>query len=170
MLFFNAPLDYKPNTDALSFISNEINPLLLRNNFLNYRILLCGRRLPASFNDLKNYADKNIIYAGFVNDVIPYFKASDICINPVITGGGVKTKIVEAMGYGITVISSITGAAGIEFSVCGEKIKTVPDNNAEAFATAIIQTKNVIEPTPNSYYNYYYWGNIIKKIQPFFKD
>lgn len=169
LLFFNGALDYKPNTDALSFILNDINPLLLQNNFFNYRILICGRGLPASFNDLKNHTDKNIVYAGFVNDVIPYFKASDIFINPVITGGGVKTKIVEAIGYGITVISSITGAAGIEFSVCGQKIKAVHDTDAGAFVSAIIQAKNAPANTPPSYYNYYFWANIVKKIQPVFK-
>jgi hypothetical protein len=30
LLFFNGALDYQPNTDALSFIINEINPLLLQ--------------------------------------------------------------------------------------------------------------------------------------------
>ena len=169
LLFFNGALDYKPNADALSFILNEINPLLLQNKFMNYRILICGRGLPESLNDLKNYVDKNIIYAGFVDDVYAYFKATDIFINPVVTGGGVKTKIVEAMGYGATVISCVTGAAGIELSVCGEKIKIVADNNAEAFATEIIQTKNEITNTPDSYYYYYYWGNIVKKLQPLFK-
>ena len=169
LLFFNGALDYKPNTDALSFIIDDINSLLLNHPSINYRIIICGKGLPASFNDLTNYAEKNIIYAGFVDDVISYFKAADIFLNPVVTGGGVKTKIVEAMGYGTTVISCITGAAGIEVAACGEKIKIVPDNNAEAFTNAIIQLKNKFTITPSSYYQYYYWGNIVKKIQPLFK-
>ncbi len=169
LLFFNGALGYKPNTDALSFILDEINPLLLKNQSFKYRILICGQGLPASFSNLKNYADKNIIYAGFVDDIISYFKAADIFLNPVVTGGGVKTKIVEAMGYGATVISCTTGAAGIELSICGEKIKVVPDNDAQAFANAIGQLKNKSINTPASYYEYYYWSNIIKKLQPLFK-
>ncbi|MEP6684416.1 MAG: glycosyltransferase family 4 protein [Parafilimonas sp.] len=168
LLLFNGALDYKPNTDALSFILDEINPLLLDHATLDYRIIICGRGLPASFNKLKNYADKNVIYAGFVDDVVSYFKATDIFLNPVVTGGGVKTKIVEAMGYGATVISCATGAAGIEISVCGEKIKIVADNNSNAFASEIINLKNASGHTPSSYYNYYYWENIVKKIQPLF--
>jgi glycosyltransferase involved in cell wall biosynthesis len=170
LIFFNGALDYKPNTDALSFILNEINPLLLSDATFNYRILICGKGLPAGYNNLKNYADKNIVYAGFVDDIYAYFKATDIFVNPVITGGGVKTKIVEAMGYGTTVISCVTGAAGIDVFVCGEKIKIVPDNNAEAFATKIKKINNKFTNTPLSYYDYYYWGNIIKKIQPLFKE
>jgi glycosyltransferase involved in cell wall biosynthesis len=82
LLLFNGALDYTPNTDALSFILDEINPLLLKNVSFNYRIIICGRGLPSSFNELKDFAGKNIIYAGFVDDVYAYFKAADIFLNP----------------------------------------------------------------------------------------
>ena len=170
LLFFNGALDYKPNTDALTFILNEINPLLLKDKSMNYRILICGRGLPSFFNGLKDFADKNVIYAGFVDDVYAYFKAADIFINPVITGGGVKTKIVEAMGFGVSVVSCISGAAGIEVTVCREKIKIVPDDDAGAFVKGILQIKNQVINTPSSYYDYYYWENIVKKLQPLFQN
>ena len=168
LIFFNGTLDYKPNVDALLFILKEINPRLLKVSSFNYRILICGRGLPLSFNELKDYADKNIIYAGFVDDVYAYFKATDIFINPVVTGGGVKTKIVEAMGYGATVVSCTSGAAGIEVAVCGDKIKIVADDDADAFVTEVIKAKEESGPTPDSYYDYYSWRNIIKKLQPLF--
>jgi len=169
LIFFNGTLDYQPNIEALLFILNEINPLLLKERSFNYRILICGKGLPASFNNLAAFADKNIIYAGFVDDVYAYFKATDIFINPVVTGGGVKTKIVEAMGYGASVISCISGAAGIELSVCGEKIKVVADNDAKGFVSEILLASSISSQTPASYYNYYYWGNIVKKLDQFFK-
>lgn len=170
LLFFNGTLDYKPNLDALLFILNEINPLLLQEQSFNYRILICGRGLPALHNELKNYADKNIIYAGFVDDVYAYFKAADIFINPVVTGGGVKTKVVEAMGYGATVVSCTSGAAGIELSVCGEKIKVVNDDDAKAFVREIMNNSNTQINTPHTYYEYYSWKNIVKKLGILFKD
>jgi len=170
LILFNGALDYKPNADALSFILEKINPLLLNDLSFNYRIIICGRGLPAAFNDLKDYHDKNIIYAGFVGDVIAYFKAADIFLNPVVRGGGVKTKVVEAIGFGTTVISCETGAAGIELSVCDEKIKVVPDNDEKEFVSAIYQCKDQHQRTPLSYYEYYYWGHIVKKLQHFFKD
>lgn len=166
LLFFNGALSYKPNTDALNFILNEINPLLLQQDF-KYRILICGKDLPASFNQLKNYSDKNIIYAGFVDDITAYFKAADIFLNPVITGGGVKTKVIEAISYGCTAISCKTGAAGINTEVCGNKIKVVTDNNAKAFMEAIMQQPRSTA-TPASYYAYYYWDNIVARLQPLF--
>ncbi len=169
MLFFNGALSYKPNTDALNFILHEINPILFQQKNINYRIMICGRDLPASFNNLKNYADKNIIYAGFVDDISAYFKAADIFLNPVITGGGVKTKVIDAIGYGATVISCNTGAAGINLHACGNKIKIVNDNDANAFVNAVLQVANQSIKTPATYYEYYYWGNIIKRVQSLFE-
>ncbi|SFP68839.1 Glycosyltransferase involved in cell wall bisynthesis [Parafilimonas terrae] len=168
LLFFNGTLDYKPNLHALLFILNELNPALLKTPSFNYRFLICGRGLPASFNELKDYKNRNIVYAGFVDDVYAYFKAADIFVNPVITGGGVKTKIVEAMGYGVSVVSCVSGAAGIELSVCGEKIKVVNDNDVSTFVTAIINNESMQANTPQQYYDYYSWRNIVKKLQSLF--
>jgi hypothetical protein len=170
VIFFNGALSYKPNTDALSFILDHINPLLLENKSFDYRILICGKDLPLSFNNLKDHAGKKVIYAGFVDDVVPYFKATDIFLNPIVTGGGVKTKIIDAMSFGATVVSCKTGAAGINLSVCGEKIKIVPDNDAPAFAGTIINSAKETTITPGSYYQYYYWGNIVKRLQPNFTN
>lgn len=169
LLFFNGALSYKPNTDALRFILDEINPLLLQQKNFQYRILICGKDLPRSFSQLKNYIDKNIIYAGFVDDISAYFKATDIFLNPVITGGGVKTKVIDAISFGVSVISCVTGAAGINLPACGNKIKIVDDSDAGAFVNAIT-TADISTSTPNSYYDYYYWGNIIKRIQPVFNN
>lgn len=170
LLFFNGALSYKPNTDALSFILDEINSLLLQQKNLNYRIMICGRDLPASFNNLKDYTGKNIIYAGFVDDISAYFKSADIFLNPVITGGGVKTKAIDAMGFGETVISCKTGAAGINLKACGNKLKIVNDNDANAFVNEVLQATEQKINTPQSYYEYYYWGNIISRIQPLFNE
>src|ERR1041385_6149181 len=171
LIFFNGAFNYKPNTDALRFILDKLNPLLLNESPFPYRILICGKDLPGSFDQLSAYKEQNIIYAGFVDDVVTYFKAADIFLNPITTGGGVKTKIVDAMGYGVTVVPCATGAAGIDRSVCGEKIRIVADDNEQEFAKAIrdLAAKEKAE-TPPVYYQYYYWGNIIGRINKVFEN
>lgn len=162
ILLFNGLLDYKPNLDALIAILEEINPILAGKNF-SYKIIICGKRLPADLNELKDYKEKNIIYAGFVDDIDMYFKAADVFLNPVQSGGGIKTKMVEAIGLGTTVVATQSGAAGIHKEVCGDKLVVVQDNNWPAFADAVLDCSNRTEPTPASYYQVYYWGNIAKK-------
>lgn len=164
ILLFNGLLDYKPNLDALKVILNEINPILLSHSDFKYKIVVCGKRLPEEMNELKDYADKNIIYAGFVDNIEMYFKAADIFLNPVQSGGGIKTKIVEAIAYGATVISTSSGAIGIAKNICGNKLVVVPDDDWEAFTDAIRQNANSYSTTPSAYYEYYYWESVVKKI------
>lgn len=164
ILLFTGLLSYKSNLDALINILDNINPVLLEQDSFRYKIIICGKGLPENLNSLSAYTDKNVIYAGFVSDVETYCKAADLFINPVQSGGGVKTKLVEAIANGTTAISTSTGAAGIEKSICGEKLVIVPDNNWNNFAESIIAISNKPEATPQTFYNHYFWGNIIKNI------
>ena len=148
----------------MTAIINNINPLLI-NTSLRYKIIICGKGLPVELNELKDYADKNIIYAGFVDDIEMYFKGADLFLNPVLTGGGIKTKMVEAIAFGTTVISTKTGAMGIDKNVCGEKLVEINDNDWKAFADAIKKYSQVNSITPMAYYGHYYWGNIVKKAE-----
>ena len=168
LIFFNGAFNYSPNTDALSFILDKINPLLFSKKDFNYRIIICGKDLPAYFNNLSAYKNKNIIYAGFVDDIMKYFKATDIFLNPIVTGGGVKTKVVEAIAFGNTVISCETGSAGINKEICGNKLKVVADNDEDEFAREIIIVAKENHKTPQAYYDYYYWGTIIERISEVF--
>lgn len=164
IFLFNGLLNYKPNLDAVKNIIENINPLLIKKEGFRYKIIICGKGLPDEMNNLKTYADKNIIYAGFVDDITAYFKAADIMLNPVLSGGGVKTKMIEAIAFGATVIATKTGAAGIERSVCGNKLSIVGDNDWETFVNRIMYTETN-EATPSGFYALYNWDKIIKKMK-----
>ena len=45
----------------------------------------------------------------------PYFEASDIAINPMLSGSGTNLKQLEYMAMGIPVVSTPVGARGIGF-------------------------------------------------------
>ncbi|MEP6700143.1 MAG: glycosyltransferase family 4 protein, partial [Bacteroidota bacterium] len=64
ILLFSGLLNYQPNIDALKIILGKINPMLLAQPSFHYKIIICGKGLPEEMNSLKEYADKNIIYAG----------------------------------------------------------------------------------------------------------
>ncbi len=129
-----------------------------------YKIIICGKGLPAAYDELKAFSAKNIIYAGFVDDINLYFKGADIFINPVIEGGGIKTKVVEALGYDLTVISTRSGAIGIPQSISGKKLYNITDSDWQGFANAILQADS-IEKIPASFFEQFYWGNIATKVK-----
>lgn len=161
ILLFNGTLCYKPNLDALHFILNEINPILLKQNS-PYTIIICGKDLPKEMHDLSDYKDKNIIYAGFVDDIELYYLGAQIFLNPIIEGGGIKTKLVEALGYNLCVISTKSGAIGVSTETTAHKMVVVDDKDWITFVNAL-EYVDIEEEIPQAFFNRFYWGNIAKK-------
>ncbi len=162
ILLFNGTLDYRPNIEAINYIIENINPLLINEQNFRYKIIICGKGLPASYNELRDYSDKNIIYAGFVQDINLFFKGADFFINPVITGGGIKTKLVEALANNVTSISCESGAYGIPQTVAGGKLTVVKDFDWQAFVNGIYNA-DVNADIPVAFFNHFYWSNIAAK-------
>ena len=163
LLFFNGLLDYKPNLDALNVILEQINPLLLQSS-LQYNILIAGKRLPTQLNELKEWKNQHIHYAGFVDDIELYFKSADLFLNPVQSGGGVKTKMIEALAMNTPVVSTFTGATGIKKNVCGNMLKIIEDNNWQAFTENIILSLITKESIPPDFYKTYNWKAIVEGV------
>ncbi len=129
-----------------------------------YKIIICGKGLPAHYQKLAGYSGKNIIYAGFVDDINIYFKGADIFINPVTDGGGIKTKVVEALGFNLSVISTESGAIGLPSSVTGRKLTRIKDGDWNSFAQAITAVDSN-DNIPQSFFEHFFWGNIAKKVK-----
>lgn len=164
LILFNGTLNYEPNTKALDIILQKINPALI-NNFNNYTIIICGNKLPASYNNLSDV--KNVLYAGFVNNIDLYFTGCDMFINPVVVGGGIKTKLVEALAFNLKVITTKSGAIGIPNNITGENMRVVEDENWEQFIAQIKKEYTSTLMIPKSYFDYFYWGSIAKKAAKF---
>lgn len=162
IFLFNGTLDYKPNLDALNLVIHKINPILLQKNDFKYKIIICGKNLPAEYDGLKKYNSQNIIYAGFVDDISLFFKGSDIFLNPVNDGGGIKTKLVEALGYNMNVVTTNSGATGVSTDITGGKMKVIADSDWDSFGEAIFKS-DVSLSTPKEFFDHFYWGNIAKK-------
>jgi polysaccharide biosynthesis protein PslH len=163
ILLFNGSLFHHSNYDAVSVIVDKINPILLQRG-VKYKIIICGKGLPSFFENLGAYANQNVIHAGFVDDIDLYFKAAHVFLNPILSGGGIKTKAVEAIAMNCTVVSTEFGALGLKRDACGDKLQVVEDNNWEAFANRVAEAMSTETQTPQAFYDYYYWGNIAAKV------
>ena len=90
-------------------------------------------------------------------------------VNPVIEGGGIKTKLVEALGAGMDAVSTPEGAIGVPVDITDGKLSIAPADNWQQFAQTILAAgKNQIA-TPPSYYEHFYWGSIAEKAAAFIR-
>ncbi|MBM3446079.1 MAG: glycosyltransferase family 4 protein [Bacteroidetes bacterium] len=161
LIFFNGALDYKPNEEAVEYIVSNILPKLIEKDF-QFNLIIAGKNLDKEIQSKLSYY-QNVHYLGFVEDIDSYTKAADIFINPVISGGGVKTKLIEALAMNCTCISTEAGAIGVDKYACGNKLKIVTNKDWSSFVTQIIDSSKLIENIPDVFYKRYNWRNIIEK-------
>ncbi len=162
-IFFGL-LSYEPNLEAVNVIIDEIAPLLKSQADFPYRIFICGGGLPKNYPKLELAKSLNIEFLGFVKEIETYIMASDVMLNPMLSGGGVKTKVLESLALNKSVVSTKQGALGLILKACGDKISVVDDADWNAFADkAILLAQNSKLQTPNSFYETYFWDNIAKK-------
>lgn len=162
VFYFNGTLDYEPNIEALRNLVNEIIPLL-EQSFSNFKILITGNRVSP---ELLNWINKQprLQFLGYVPDVRAVYKAAQLFLNPIQEASGVKTKVIEAIACGCTVISTMAGASGIDHKACGEKLIVMRDEDWIAFADAVKQgVKKQNTQTADIFFKTYGWSKIAGK-------
>jgi len=159
VLCFNGAFGYRPNLDALHTILGTILPLLEGTPDFAFTILICGKDIPGELTQ-RNYP--RVIFAGFVPDVIPYLLASDVFLNPVMDGGGIKTKLVEALGCNLNAVSVRNGAVGIDPEWCNGKLLICDNGDWPAFARLVVEASRIKGDIPPLYFKHFYWGSIAR--------
>lgn len=109
-LVFLGDMNTPPNNDAVKYFVDNIYPLILKEKEINFYIV--GRN-PSEYIQSLNQR-KNIIVTGSVEDVRKYLEPGTIFITPMISGTGIKNKILEAMSMSLPVVSTSIGISGID--------------------------------------------------------
>lgn len=160
IILFNGTLSYGPNLNALHDILDGIAPALAHKQ-MPYTMVICGKGLPAEMKELSAYTSQHIVYAGFVEDIDLYFKACDIFLNPLTDGGGIKTKLVEALGFGKKCVSSTNGAIGVEEPYTSGRLRIAQDGNWDDYANKIVALhQEQIDNDNNAFYQQFSWIHI----------
>ena len=109
---FVGHLGYEPNRDAILYFSREILPSLRRGTTRAFRVLIVGRAPDETILALAEQPDIEVV-AG-PDSVEPFYAAADVAIVPIRAGGGTRIKILEAMSYGVAVVSTSVGMEGLD--------------------------------------------------------
>ncbi len=111
-IFHIGSMDWLPNVDGVKwFLKNAWPQIHIQNP--DVKLYLAGRNMPEWFQQLKI---KNIIVEGEVADSHTFINSKSIMIIPLLSGGGMRVKIIEGMALGKTIISTTIGAQGIDYT------------------------------------------------------
>ena len=109
-LHFIGSLDWLPNLEGLQWFLNDIWPELHR-RLPNLEFHIAGRNMPHTIQQLQ--MDQVIIH-GEVADSCSFVSAHSISVVPLLSGSGMRAKILEAMSLGRVVITTTVGLEGIK--------------------------------------------------------
>jgi GT2 family glycosyltransferase len=131
-ILYVAGFAHRPNVDAILWFAREVLPLVKK------RVPECITIVAGSFppRSVTSLARDDILVTQAVSwPVLEWFyRSAHVAIAPVRFGGGVKGKILEAMRYGVAVVTTKAGAEGIDRA---EEIMAVADT-PEAFADSVV--------------------------------
>lgn len=164
ILLFSGTLDYAPNAKALECIVRTLIPLLASMTNQPFRVISCGRILFPEFHSLLELKADQYTHAGLVDDIGPYMLAADVYINPVLEGGGIKVKTMEALAWNLPVVSMDQGVRGIDLSLTGTRLRVAKDGNWQDFCRQVTEAWNDHTRTPPAFYETYRWSSVIRPL------
>ncbi len=110
-LFHLGSLDWEPNTEGLKWFLTKVWPLVLQQQ-PNLKFYIAGRN--ASETTIKYLQSfKNVIYDGEVADANAYINSKSIMIVPLLSGSGMRIKILEGLALSKVIVSTKVGVEGI---------------------------------------------------------
>ncbi|MBM3319424.1 MAG: glycosyltransferase family 4 protein [Candidatus Eisenbacteria bacterium] len=98
--------DVSPNRDAVESILRAIAPHAPAGV-----LFLVAGGIGRAF---ERSASDRVFFTGPVPDIVPYFRAADIGLNPIRFGSGSNIKVLQYLGSGLPVISTAFGMRGFD--------------------------------------------------------
>ena len=109
-LFHLGSMDWLPNQEAIRWFLFSVWPAIHK-KFPTLKLNLAGRGFPSELLAL-NLPGVNM--EGKVDDANDFMEGKQIMIVPLLSGSGMRVKIIQGLALGKTIISTSIGAEGID--------------------------------------------------------
>lgn len=131
-------VSHLPSFRSLEFLFEQVFPRLPPRLLERISLDVVGRadldeRSKKIFAAAAPYA--NVTFRGFVEDVMPFYRRSDVQIVSSTDATGLRTRIVESFAYGLPVLSTSVAACGIRGIEAGEQLLIA--DTPEEFAASL---------------------------------
>lgn len=109
---------WPPNVEGVLWFARAVLPLIIR-ELPDVRFIIAGKNPPKAVMDLvhsDNEVASNIEVTGFIPDAGSVIAQSKVFVVPLLAGGGMRVKILDAWLWGIPLVSTGIGAEGIDIN------------------------------------------------------
>ncbi len=130
---FIGALDWAPNQEGLAWFIDLVLPRVLEKK-PGAQLHVAGRNAPHGIISLLSHPA--VIYHGEVEDAQAYMLNFGILAVPLLTGSGIRIKILEGMAMGMCIVTTHTGAAGLP-AQHGKHLFT--EDDPEQFADRLLE-------------------------------
>lgn len=111
-LFHIGAMDWMPNQDSINWLLDNVWPVVHR-EVPQARLYLAGRKMPER---LMHAQIDGVTVVGEVDDAMQFISGKLINVVPLLSGSGIRVKIIEAMSVGKAVVTTTVGARGIDYT------------------------------------------------------
>lgn len=132
-LVFIGGFGHHPNQEGIDWFLSEVAPLIDWSHYPHTRLKLIGLGWPLSYE--RDFNGLRVQVLGYVDD-LSEFAARSIMIVPILTGSGMRMKILDAAALSVPFVSTTVGAEGLDFAD-GESCMIGDD--AKIFAKALVK-------------------------------
>lgn len=109
-IFHIGSLDWSPNQEGiLWFLDNCWDKISEQNP--NLKFYIAGRNAPQWL--IKKVDKKNVVFVGEVEDAHQFINSKSVMIVPLLSGSGMRIKIIEGMALSKAIITTSIGVEGI---------------------------------------------------------
>lgn len=129
-LCFIGAMDWMPNIQGMEWFVEQVIPTL-KTSFPEIQITVAGKKTPGSFMMLES---ENLHPVGEVPDAKEFILQHGLMIVPIVSGSGIRIKILEGMALGKAILATTIAAEGLGLKH-GENILIA--DTAEEFASQI---------------------------------
>jgi glycosyltransferase involved in cell wall biosynthesis len=127
IMFVGHYLHY-PNEDAVDYFMNGIFPDVLK-EIPDVKIYFVGAEPTEKV--LSYHDNKNIVVTGTVDDVRPYMQKALVCMAPLVSGAGIRTKVIQYAALKRVCVATTIAQEGLSFKD-GENIFITDEANVFA--------------------------------------
>ncbi|MBX2892169.1 MAG: glycosyltransferase [Saprospiraceae bacterium] len=142
-LSFIGSLDWMPNQEGLKWFLNEVWAPVLAPAFPALTFHIAGRTAPRW---LRHLDMERVKFHGEVPSAPDFLNQHSVMVVPLLSGGGMRAKILEGMAVGKVVLSTRVGMEGIEARHRQEcLLADTPDDFLKALAWCHLQGERLAE-------------------------